>query len=249
MERWHKRVAVISGASSGIGATCAKLLVSAGVQVVGLARRTERLQELRQSLPEDQRKYFHHRTCDVSLKPQVANAFEWIEKELGGCDILINNAGILRDGLLIDMPIDDVSDVIQTNIMGSVYCTQSAIKSMRDRQMAGHLIFINSTAGVAGYKPNPADSSLNIYTPTKFALTAVHEVLRQELIGKQSKIKTTSISPGWVATEIVPDETKAQLGEVILQADDVAQAVLYALSTPPHAQVEQITLRAVGEYF
>lgn len=58
-----------------------------------------------------------------------------------------------------------------------------------------------------------------------------------------------SINPGWVATEIVPDETKAKLGEVILQADDVAQAVMYALATPPHAQVEQITLRAVGEYF
>nr|AAL29152.1 SD06635p [Drosophila melanogaster] len=249
MDRWQNRVAVISGASSGIGAACARLLVAAGLQVVGLARRTDRLEQLRQSLPAEQRMRFHQHKCDVSQELQVDTAFEWIEKELGGIDVLINNAGIVLGGQLIDMPTKDINNILQTNLMGSIYCTKLAAGSMRRRQVAGHLIFVNSTAGVAGYKPDPADESLNAYTPSKFALTAVQEICRQELINQGSKIKTTSINPGWVATEIVPDETKAKLGEVILQADDVAQAVLYALSTPPHTQVEQITLRAVGEYF
>ncbi|KAH8272743.1 hypothetical protein KR026_007457, partial [Drosophila bipectinata] len=269
MDRWQNRVAVVSGASSGIGAACARLLVAAGLQVVGLARRAERLQKLRESLPEEQRKRFHQHACDVSEEAQVDAAFEWIERELGGVDVMVNNAGIVLGGQLIDMPTKDIASTLQTNLMGSIYCTKLAASSMRRRQVPGHLFFVNSTAGVAGYKPDPTDESLNAYTPSKFGLTAVHEICRQELIQKGSKIKTTvsisqilqriglqeatssfqSINPGWVATEIVPDETKAKLGEVILQADDVAQAVMYALATPPHAQVEQITLRAVGEYF
>ncbi|KAL7725707.1 hypothetical protein ACLKA6_010323 [Drosophila palustris] len=249
MERWQNRVAVVTGASSGIGAACAKLLVAAGLQVVGLARRTDRLEKLRESLPADQRERFHQHTCDVSAESQVKSAFEWIEQKLGGIDVLINNAGIVREGQLLDMPVKDIHEILQTNLMGSIYCTKLAAGSMRRRQMAGHLFFINSTAGLAGYNPGHVDPSLNAYTPSKFALTAVHEICRQELITEKSKIKTTSINPGWVATEIVSDEIKAQLGNTILQADDVAQAVLYALSSSPHAQVQEITLRAVGEWY
>lgn len=191
MDRWQNRVAVISGASSGIGAACARLLVAAGLQVVGLARRTDRLEQLRQSLPAEQRMRFHQHKCDVSQELQVDTAFEWIEKELGGIDVLINNAGIVLGGQLIDMPTKDINNILQTNLMGSIYCTKLAAGSMRRRQVAGHLIFVNSTAGVAGYKPDPADESLNAYTPSKFALTAVQEICRQELINQGSKIKTT----------------------------------------------------------
>lgn len=191
MERWQNRVAVITGASSGIGAACTKLLVAAGLQVVGLARRSERLEQLRQSLPANQRQRFHQRTCDVSAEAQVNSAFEWIEQHLGGVDVLINNAGIVREGQLLDMPTQEISDIMQTNLMGAIYCTKLAAQSMRRRQMAGHLFFINSTAGMAGYNPGPTDPSLNAYTPSKFALTAVSEICRQELITQKLKIKTT----------------------------------------------------------
>lgn len=191
MERWQNRVAVITGASSGIGAACAKLLLTAGLQVVGLARRSERLEQLRQSLPADQRQRFHQRACDVSAEGQVSSAFEWIEQQLGGIDVLINNAGIVRDGQLLDMPTQEIGEIMQTNLMGAIYCTQLAARSMRRRQVAGHLFFINSTAGVAGYNPGPVDPSLNAYTPSKFALTAVSEICRQELITQKLKIKTT----------------------------------------------------------
>ncbi|KAH8300838.1 hypothetical protein KR018_012592 [Drosophila ironensis] len=249
MDRWQNRVAVISGASSGIGAACARALVGAGLRVVGLARRTDRLEQLCNSLPAEQRSRFFQHKCDVSQESQVDTAFRWIEEELGGVDVMINNAGIVLGGQLIDMPTKDIGQILQTNLMGSIYCTKLAAASMQRRQVAGHLFFVNSTAGLAGYKPDPADESLNAYTPSKFGLTAVHEICRQELIHKGSRVKTTSINPGWVATEIVPDGTIEKLGPVILQADDVAQAILYALATPPHTQVEQITLRAVGEFY
>uniref|UniRef100_W8C069 Dehydrogenase/reductase SDR family member 11 n=1 Tax=Ceratitis capitata TaxID=7213 RepID=W8C069_CERCA len=249
MNRWQNRVAVVTGASSGIGAACAKLIVAAGIQVVGLARRTHRMEELKQTLPAEQQTRFHYKQCDVSQEREVSAAFDWIEQTLGGTDILVSNAGILREGNLVDMPLSDIGVVVSTNLMGSIYCLQNALKSMRKRNFPGHLIFINSTAGLPGYNPGPVEPSLNIYTPTKFALNAVNEICRQELITLKTKVKTTNISPGWVSTEIVPDETKAQLGDVILQADDVANAVMYALSTPPHAQVQEITLRAVGEWF
>ncbi|XP_037935233.1 farnesol dehydrogenase-like [Teleopsis dalmanni] len=249
MERWQNRVAVITGASSGIGAACAKLIVAAGIKVVGLARRTERMESLKNSLTTEQQKNFYYRQCDVSQEQQVQEAFEWIEKQLGGTDILVNNAGIIRDGNLVEMPMHDIKDVVNTNFMAPIYCTQSAFKSMQKRSFPGHLIFINSTAGLAGYNPGPDYPSLNVYTPTKFALNAINEICRQELMTLKTKIKTTNISPGWVSTEIVPDETKTELGDVILQADDVANAVMYALSTPPHTQVQEITLRAVGEWY
>ncbi|XP_017485311.1 PREDICTED: farnesol dehydrogenase-like [Rhagoletis zephyria] len=249
MNRWRNRVAVVTGASSGIGAACAKLILAQGIKVVGIARRSQRLEELKRALPNNQQQLFHFKQCDVAQARQVNAAFDWIEQELGGTDILINNAGILREGNLVDMPISDVLDVVNTNLLGSVYCLQNAFKSMRKRAYPGHLIFINSIAGLPGYNPGMEEPSLNIYTPTKFALSAINEICRQELITLKAKVKTTNISPGWVSTEFVSDESKAQLGDVILQADDIANAVIYALSTPPHAQVQEITLRALGEWF
>lgn len=197
MERWQNRVAVVTGASSGIGAACAKLIVAAGVKVVGFARRVERMEELKKSLPADQQQRFFYHKCDVSKEEDVNAAFEWVEKTLGGTDILVNNAGTIREGNLVDMPMKDIKDVVNTNFMGAIYCTQNAFKSMKSRNVAGHLIFINSTAGLAGYNPGHEYPSLNVYTPTKFGLNAINEICRQELIALKQKIKTT-VSWKWV---------------------------------------------------
>lgn len=149
------------------------------------------MEELKKSLPADQQNRFSYHKCDVSKEEDVNTAFEWIEKHVGGTDILVNNAGTIREGNLVDMPMQDIKDVINTNLMGAIYCTQNAFKSMKARNVAGHLIFINSTAGLAGYNPGPDYPSLNVYTPTKYALNALNEICREELITLKTKIKTT----------------------------------------------------------
>ena len=119
MERWHNKVAVVTGASGGIGAACAKALVSAGLRVVALARRQHKLEELQLSLPPKLQKNFICRQCDVSQEDQVISSFEWIEKNLGGTDVLLNNAGITRETELVKPGNTELlKQVMDTNVYG-----------------------------------------------------------------------------------------------------------------------------------
>lgn len=193
MERWQNRVAAVTGASSGIGAATVKDLLKANLIVVGLARRLERMEELKAQLPAEQQKRFHAVACDVSSQESVDAAFDWIIKELGGVDILINNAGIFKAGHVSIMNPVEMQQVIQTNVMGVVYCTQRAFKSMKERNFDGHVVVVNSVLGhsipftVGDNKP----PIMNVYAPSKFALTALTEILRQEFKGLSTKIKIT----------------------------------------------------------
>ncbi|XP_055843425.1 farnesol dehydrogenase-like [Episyrphus balteatus] len=247
MERWLNRVAVVTGASSGIGAAIAKDLALAGVKVVALGRRVERIEKNQSELPENVKPLFYPRKCDITNKDDVAATFEWIEKTLGGTDILVNNAGICKMGNIVDMDLEEVDDVINTNLRGLIYCTQAAFKSMKARNFDGHIVHINSINGHKVPDILPGHST-NIYTPTKYAVTAITEVLRKELINLQTKIKTTSISPGLVKTEIVPDEMFDMIG-CYLKPEDISQAVLFAIGTPPHVQIHEMIVKPVGENF
>ncbi|KAH8419764.1 hypothetical protein KR009_002293 [Drosophila setifemur] len=247
MERWQNRVAVVTGASSGIGAVLTRQLVSAGVVVLALARRLDRLEQLRQDLPEEQRPNLHIRQCDVTNLESVNAAFDAAEKELGGVDILINNAGMLTGGQLLTMPLDIVQQVLQTNVMGVVYSTQRAFASMRQRQVTGHVVLLNSIVGHYLFNPLPGShQELNMYPATKHALTALTELFRQEMRDFKTKVKVTSISPGLVDTDMVPQAYKSL---PMLQAEDVANAIIYALATPPHVQVHELTIKPMGEPF
>ncbi|XP_055913017.1 farnesol dehydrogenase-like [Eupeodes corollae] len=247
MERWSNRVAVVTGASSGIGEAIAKDLVTAGLRVVALGRRQERLDKNRSKLSADLQKRYFPRKCDVSNEEDVKQTFEWIEKTLGGTDILVNNAGIVRPGNLVDMDSTFLDEVISTNIKGLVYCTQAAFRSMKGRNFNGHIVHINSIAGHSVPYTEPG-SSFNIYPPTKFAVTAINETLRREFNDFGTKIKTTSVSPGLVRTEILPEETLDAVG-ISLNPEDISQAVMFAISTPPHVQIHEITVKPVGEKF
>ncbi|TMW48889.1 hypothetical protein DOY81_006036 [Sarcophaga bullata] len=248
MERWQNRVAVVTGASSGIGAAIIKDLVQAGVIVAALARRKERIEQIRNSLPANLQARLHPIKCDVSDLNSVNNAFDWIESKLGAIEILINNAGTYQAGQLLTMNMAALEQTVQTNVMGIVYCTKRAFESMQKSNINhGHVILINSVVGHHIFNPPPgAMSTFNIYPPTKHAVTGLTEILRQEFRDLKTKIKITSVSPGLVDTEIVPESYKKM---VMLKAEDISAGVMYCLGTPPHVQVHELTIKPVGEIF
>ncbi|KAL1399292.1 hypothetical protein pipiens_008323 [Culex pipiens pipiens] len=243
MDRWTGKVAVVTGASSGIGA--AKSLANAGMVVVGLARRVERVEALRDDLEDDEtRKRLHAVKCDVSKEEDILEAFRWVEENLGGVDVLINNAGVLPETTLVTPGNTEVlRQVMDINVMGLVLCSREAFQSMKKRSVDGHVVHINSISGHV--VPNFA--KLNMYSASKFAVTALTETMRREFAAEGTKIKVTSISPGATGTDILPPEVKEVMP--LLEAEDIAEAVLYAVGTPAHVQVHELTIKPIGEFY
>ncbi|CAO1334695.1 unnamed protein product [Diamesa hyperborea] len=250
MEKWSNKLAVVTGASAGIGAAIVKDLANSGINVVGLARRTEKIEQLINDLGKTNGKMYAYK-CDVSDQESVKAAFKWIEEKFGCIHILINNAGTVRNVKILDEG-DEVAkqlnEVINTNVTGLVQCTREAFRLMKKSDDYGFIININS---VLGHSIPFMEMSLNIYPPTKYAVTAVSEVLRQELISmKNKKIRVSSLSPGLVKTEIMEVGKYAESVEIYdaiphLQAADISQAVIYLLSTPYNVNVTELTIRPV----
>ncbi|XP_030377893.1 farnesol dehydrogenase [Scaptodrosophila lebanonensis] len=251
MERWHNKIAVVTGASGGIGAACARAMVGAGLRVVGLARREAKLKELRDSLPKNLQSNFIPRRCDVSKEDQVQNSFDWIEREFGGTDVLLNNAGITRETELVAPGnTQKLREVIDTNVMGVLWCTREAFNNMIKRDAEGHVLIINSIAGHQVLNFIDILPSFNIYPATKFAITAITETYRQEFQVHKSKVRVTAICPGATNTNIFPEEIHFYVKDMErLEPANIADAVMYALRTPPHVQVHEITVKPMGEMF
>ncbi|CAD7079045.1 unnamed protein product [Hermetia illucens] len=248
MERWQNKVAVVTGASAGIGAAIATDLVKNGFIVVALARRVERLQENQSALPANLQSRYHYRKCDVTNEDQVKDTFVWIDTKFGGTDVLVNNAGVISLGVELSGAnnTQSIRNTVETNIMGVVYCVREAFNSMKKRNFDGHIVIINS---VVGHKvPVTPVGSLNIYPPSKYAVTAMVETYRQEFANAGTKVKVTSISPGAVLTEIIQNSEVSKMENYpMLDSEDVSNAVLYVLRTPPHVQVHELTIKPVGE--
>ncbi|KAH8402683.1 hypothetical protein KR215_005960 [Drosophila sulfurigaster] len=247
MDRWLNRVAVVTGSSSGIGAAVCKDLVAKGMIVVGLARRENRLEELKTELPADQAARFHFRKCDVSDEQQVIDTFAWVDQTLGGADVLVNNAGKLAYvTILQEGNSEGLRSTLDTNVLGVTWCTRQAFQSMERRKINdGHIVIVNSIAGHA--VPN-IGVSLNMYAPSKYAITALTEVLRQELQAKGTAIKITSISPGAVDTEIFNKELLPDNFDFpMLRSEDIADAISYCISTPPNVQIHELIIKPIGE--
>lgn len=191
MDRWLNRTAVVTGASSGIGAACCKDLVAKGLVVVGLARRENRLQELKAELPADQAARFHYRKCDISDEQQVIDTFAWIDQTLGGTDVLINNAGIVRYTTITKEGNGaDLRAILDTNVLGVSWATREAFQSQLRRKIDdGHIVIVNSIVGHG--VPFMPGFSFNMYAPSKHAITALTEVLRQEFLAQGTKTKIT----------------------------------------------------------
>ncbi|KAG5888308.1 hypothetical protein JTB14_022196 [Gonioctena quinquepunctata] len=250
MNRWCDKVAVVTGASAGIGSAIVEKLLDEGLKVIGLARRVEKVEELVGKYSGKKGKLYAVK-ADMTEENDILQAFEWTEKHVGPISILINNAGIGRKNTIINGDTGDWKKVLDTNVLGLTIASREAIKSMQANKIDGHIININS---IIGHRVPPLPYQ-NVYPASKFAVTALTETLRLELLAIGSRIKVSSVSPGLVGTEIMEVggfNKDAALKALIdtspkLKSEDVADAVLFVLGTPPHVQVSELIIKPVGE--
>ncbi|XP_046393902.1 farnesol dehydrogenase-like isoform X3 [Ischnura elegans] len=190
MDRWEGRVAVVTGASSGIGKSIATELVERGMIVVGLARRVELVQDLSRSLADRKGKLFAVK-ADVRKEDDVVEAFDWVRKNLGGVHVLVNNAGMGAYSPLTNMDreqYEKVQTCFGTNVMGMVMCSSEALKLMRENGIDdGHIININSVLGHFITRR----CGLHVYSASRYAVTVLTEGLRRELAEAKSMIRVT----------------------------------------------------------
>lgn len=245
MERWCQKVAVITGASSGIGATIAEGLIKSGLNVVGLARKLNKLEEIQNRVKNGKSKFYPIQ-CDVRKEEDILRAFRWIENELGGVDVLVNNAGIILNEPIIDGSTDGFQRILDVNVLAVAICTREATKSMRKRRFPGHVITINS---FAGHYAESIKMPVSLYCASKYAITGMIESLRNELSAIKANIKVTSISPSAVRTGMLLNAglPEAIIDQIpILETKDVLDAVIFVLATPPNVQVNELTLTSLG---
>ncbi|CAH1142604.1 unnamed protein product [Phyllotreta striolata] len=251
MDRWVGSVAIVTGTSAGIGRSIAEKLVEAGVKVVGIARRKDKLDDLQQSFASKKGKFYPY-VGDVSKENDIIEAFKWTNENVGPVSILINNAGIARTNGS-NFETKDWAEVLNVNVLAASIAAREAIEQMKKNNIDGHIININS---LAGQKIIAADK-MSIYQGSKYALTAITETLRLELAKSGSKIRVTGIHPGGVNTEMIQNLMKRSDEGTLeriknmpfLNPEDVADTVLYALSTPKHVLITTLTVQSVGEIY
>jgi NADP-dependent 3-hydroxy acid dehydrogenase YdfG len=246
-ESLEGRAAAVTGATSGIGEATAVALAAAGAAVALAGRREDRLGALAKKIEEAGGRALAVPT-DVSDEEQ-ANAFvQRASDELDGLDILVNNAGVMLLGPVDGANVEDWRQMVNVNLLGLFYCTHAALPLMREGG-GGHIVNVSSTAG------RRATLGAAVYNATKFGVHAFSEALRQEAL--HAKIRVTIIAPGFVATELQGHNTnemvvqatakfREQIGEV-LQAEDLADAILWAVTRPPRVNVNEVLVRPTGQ--
>lgn len=191
VEKWVGKFAVVTGVSGGIGAAIFCEFAKAGINVIGLARRSERVEALIKQLGPTKGKAYAFK-CDVSNPSSVTAAFNWIEAEFGLVHILVNNAGIGRNAKILEEgeeAFHKMNEVLDTNVRGLVQCTREAFRLMKKSNDNGVIININS---ILGHSVPFAGFSSNIYSASKHAVTAITAQLRNELvISGNHKVRVT----------------------------------------------------------
>lgn len=252
MEKWRGKVAIVTGGNSGNGFATLKKLAQEGIIVVGFDIAIEAIEKLK----DEKNLKIHCYKCDITNDDLVGAAFDWVEKTLGGVDILVNNAGMFKDAGIFELhkPITELTKVIDLNFTALIRCSRYAMKSMESRDSLGYIININSVCGHKAFAVF-GDFHIGAYPGTKFAVTATTEVMRMELINMgNKKVRVSSLSPGVVKTNIFEaaglskEKEDAMLRDnPHMQPEDIADNVAYLLSTPPHVNITEITVRSTGE--
>ena len=242
MAKLDGKVAIVTGASSGIGEATAEALAAEGASVVVAARREERLADLSKRIEGNGGRVLAA-ACDVADEGQAHGLIQKAEEEFGRVDILVNNAGVMLLSTVGKGLSEEWRQMFDVNVLGLLYTTDAAIETMK-RQGSGHLVNISSVAG----RKVTRDSS-GVYAGSKFAVGAISEGLRQELL--EDNIRVTIVEPGAVETEladhITDEDARQSLGGLlnleILQAEDIANAIVYAVTQPERVSVNEILIR------
>jgi clavulanate-9-aldehyde reducatase len=246
-ETLEGRAAAITGASAGIGEATALALARAGAAVAITARRGERLEQLAARIEEEGGRALAH-PADLADERGARGFVEAAYEHLGRLDILVNNAGVMLLGPVEGADINDWRRMVEVNVLGLLYCTHAALPVMRE-QGSGHIVNLSSVAG------RHANAGSAVYNLTKFGVNAFSEALRQEVTG--GGIRVTIIEPGYVATELQGQnrdpavrerigQMREEIGDV-LQAEDIADAILHAVTRPAHVSVNEMLIRPTGQ--
>jgi NADP-dependent 3-hydroxy acid dehydrogenase YdfG len=237
------KVCVVTGASSGIGAATARRLAGAGAAVALGARREDRIQELAGEIEAAGGRALAVKT-DVTDEPQARALIEAARSELGGLDVLVNNAGVMLLGPVAGADTEEWRRMVNLNLLGLFYCTHAALPIMGE-QGSGDIVNVSSVAG------RTARAGVAVYNATKWGVGAFSEALRQEVL--HANVRVTVVEPGAVDTELADHVTNPLARQAIdrmrkemkapLVADDIANAILYAVSQPQHVSVNEILVR------
>lgn len=240
LNRWKGSVAFVTGASAGIGAACVRALHAAGLRVAFCARREERLRALEAELGD---RAFGI-VADLRDEASILAAFAAVRERWGGVDVLVNNAGLGHAAPLSSGSTSEWREMLEVNVLALCVCTREAIQDMKRQGVAGQVVHISS---MASHRVPPGSG---LYSATKYAVRSLTEGLRAELRAEGSAIRVGAISPGYVETEFserwhrsAVEGAKTYGQYPCLQAEDVAEALVYLLGQPEHVQVHDVLMR------
>ncbi len=243
MAKLDGKVALITGASSGIGEATAEALAREGAKVALVARRHDRLVALADRIESDGGKALPIQ-ADVSNHGEVEAVVAQTVGSLGGLHILVNNAGVMLLGPVDGTDVTEWQRMVDVNVLGLLYCTREALPMIRESG-GGDIVNLSSVAG------RTANLGSAVYNLTKWGVTGFSEALRQEAL--HSGVRVTCVEPGFVDTElqghnenpVVKDaieKMRERIGD-LLAAEDVADAIAYAVTRPPHVSLNEILVR------
>src|SRR5579884_3499001 len=237
--RLDGKVAIVTGASSGIGEATAIALAAEGARIAITARRSDRLKGVEEAIRKAGGESLSI-TADVQDERQANEIVEKTLAQWGRLDILVNNAGVMLLGMIDGADTEDWRRMVNTNVLGLLYCTHAALPAMK-RQGSGHIVNVSSVAG------RTARAGAAVYNCTKWGVGAFSEALRQEVY--KHHIRVTIIEPGAVATELtqhITDQTakrdiEAWISKMTpLESEDIAASIVYAVTAPDRVNANEI---------
>ena len=234
MSELKNKVAIVTGASSGIGASIAETLSQHGVKVVLTGRNETRLSDVAKQLRENSQSEIDTHIVDVTQKDEVAKLVKETENKFGRVDILVNSAGLMLSSTITDGDVEAWENMIDVNVKGTLYGINAVLPIFLN-QSTGHIINIASISGFEVTKQS------TLYSASKAAVHTITQGLEKELA--KTGVRVTSISPGMVDTPLSGNTDWGSRKK--LDPQDIAEAVVYALQQPSHVNINEVTVRPV----